>query len=97
MTEQPNIHTLSDFRKNAEDHLRRLKQSGEPEVLTIDGQAELVVQSAGAYQKLLDAAELSESLPIIRQSLEEARKGLGIPAKEAMRQIGEALGLKDDD
>ena len=97
MTDTSNVHSLADFRQNAEEHARRLKQSGQPEVLTIDGQAELVVQSADAYQKLLEAAELSESLPMIRQSLEEARQGRGIPAKEAMRQIREALGLKEAD
>jgi len=97
MANASNVHSLADFQQNATEHARRLKESGQPEVLTIDGHAELVVQSADAYQKLLDAAELSESLPIIRRSLEEARQALGIPAKEALRQIREALGLKDAD
>jgi hypothetical protein len=35
----------------------RLKLSGRPEVLTINGKAELVVQDAAAYQRLLEAVE----------------------------------------
>lgn len=35
----------------------RLRRSGRPEVLTINGKAELVVQDAAAYQRLLEALE----------------------------------------
>jgi PHD/YefM family antitoxin component YafN of YafNO toxin-antitoxin module len=49
-----NIHSLSDFQRNAKDHIRKLKRSGKPAVLTVNGEAEVVVQSAEAYQKLLD-------------------------------------------
>ena len=51
------ILSLTDFHRNTKAHLRRLKQSGRPEVLTIDGKAELVVQDAAAYQRLLSASE----------------------------------------
>ena len=29
-----NIHSLSDFNRNSKEHIERLKESGEPEVLT---------------------------------------------------------------
>ena len=51
------ILSLTDFHRNTKAHLRRLKQSGRPEVLTINGKAELVVQDAAAYQRLLSAPE----------------------------------------
>lgn len=51
------IGSLTDFHRNSKIHWRRLKTSGRPEVLTINGKAELVVQDAAAYQRLLEAVE----------------------------------------
>ena len=72
-----NIHSLSDFQRNARDHIRKLKKTGKPVVLTVNGQAEVVVQSAEAYQKLLDNQELLESLRGISRGLEQAKRGEG--------------------
>jgi DNA topoisomerase VI subunit A len=51
------IASLTDFHRNSTAHCKRLKQSGRPEVLTVNGKAVLVVQDAAAYQRLLEAAE----------------------------------------
>jgi prevent-host-death family protein len=48
------IFSLSDFQRNTRDHIARLKETGSPAVLTVKGQAEVVVQSAEAYQKLVE-------------------------------------------
>ena len=88
------IHSLSDFQRNTKKHLRRLKKTGRPEVLTVNGNAEVIIQSAAGYQDLLDAADLAETLPILRKSLDEARRGEGIPADEVFSQIRQKLGLK---
>ena len=44
------IRSLSDFKRNTVDLLDRLRKTGHPLVLTINGKAELVVQDAEAYQ-----------------------------------------------
>lgn len=44
------IRSLSDFKRNTVDLLDRLRKTGHPLVLTINGKAELVVQDATAYQ-----------------------------------------------
>jgi hypothetical protein len=46
------ISSVTDFHRNMRSHLKRLKRNGRPEVLTINGRAELVVQDAAAYQGL---------------------------------------------
>jgi len=51
------VRSLTDFHRNAKAHLKRLRQSGRPEVLTINGKAVLVIQAAAAYQRLLDSLE----------------------------------------
>jgi prevent-host-death family protein len=69
------IHSLTDFKKNTPDFLRQLKDTGEPVVLTINGKAELVVQDAASYQKLLDLAEEAKVVEGIRQGLEDMKAG----------------------
>lgn len=49
-----NIHSLTAFKRNTPIYLEKLKESKAPLVLTVNGEAELVVQEAQAYQKLLD-------------------------------------------
>ena len=82
-----NIHSLSDFQRHAKDHIRKLKVSGKPAVLTVNGEAEVVVQSAAAYQKLLDDRELLDSIRGVSRGLEQAKPGEG----RAMRAFLEAL------
>lgn len=54
------IRSLSEFQRNTIEHIQHLKQSGKPLVLTVNGQAQVVVRSAAAFQKLLDDQEVLE-------------------------------------
>ena len=56
-------------------------------MLTVNGQAEVVVQSAAAYQKLLDDQELLESIRGISRSLHQAKHGRGRPIRELLEEI----------
>jgi prevent-host-death family protein len=51
------IRSLTDFHRNTKQHLRRLKRTGRPVVLTVNGRAMLVVQDATAYERLMRTAE----------------------------------------
>jgi PHD/YefM family antitoxin component YafN of YafNO toxin-antitoxin module len=93
MLDLNDIHPVTDFNRNTKEHIQRLKQTGKPEVLTVNGQAEIVVQSARAYQKLLEAAELSEILAGIRRGLEQAKRGEGRPMREFIQKLAEKHGL----
>lgn len=89
-----NIRSLSDFQRNTREHIQRLKETGRPEVLTVNGQAELVVQSAEAYQKLLEAADLADSVRILRERLRAADGGEeGISAEQVLSEVKARLGL----
>lgn len=82
------IGSLTDFQRNAREHVRRLKETGEPQVLTINGRAELVVQDAAAYQRLLDALDLAESVGTIRKRLGKAAEGdEGVPLERFDRSM----------
>ena len=51
------IASLTDFHRNSTAHCKRLRLSGRPQVLTVNGKAVLVVQDAAAYQKLLESVD----------------------------------------
>jgi len=50
------IHSLSEFKRNSLRFLRRLRLSGNPLILTINGKAALVLQDVTSYQKLREQA-----------------------------------------
>jgi len=72
MIKLEDIHSLSDFQRNTKAHLCRLKQSGKPVVLTVNGKAELVVLAAESFQELADKVERAEAIEGIRRGLAEA-------------------------
>jgi PHD/YefM family antitoxin component YafN of YafNO toxin-antitoxin module len=69
------IHSLTDFKKNTPEFLQQLKETGDPVILTINGKAELVIQDAASYQKLLDLADEAKVIEGIRQGLEDMKAG----------------------
>lgn len=90
------IHSLTDFKRNTSDFIAQLKQTGKPVVLTINGKAELVVQDAASYQKLLDVAEHAAAVEAVRQSLEEMKAGLGRPADEVLADLRREFSAQPD-
>ena len=75
------IRSLTDFQRNTKSHLRRLKSSGRPEVLTVNGRAELIVQDAAAFEDMLDA------IRGIQRGLDEMKAGKGESARKVLDRI----------
>ncbi len=72
------IDSLTNFKRQSAEYLDRLKESGEPVVLTVNGKAKVVVQDAAAYQKLVEAAakpERAEAVAAIREGLADVAGG----------------------
>ena len=76
------IHSLSDFKRNTSDFLDQMRGSGHPLVLTINGKAEIVVQDAAAYQKLLDRVDELETLEGIKRGMADVAAGRATPLGE---------------
>jgi PHD/YefM family antitoxin component YafN of YafNO toxin-antitoxin module len=87
MIQLTDIHSLSEFQRNAKAHLRQMKRSGRPKVLTVNGKAEIVVQDAKSYQKLLNALDRIEAIEGIKRGLESMKQGKGRPANEVLERI----------
>lgn len=81
------IHSLTDFKRRTNDHIKKLARSGRPRVLTINGRARLVVQDAAAYQKLLDAVDEAEAIAGIQRGLDAVKEGRVMPLREAIESL----------
>lgn len=75
------IRSLTDFQRHTKAHLKRLKASGRPTVLTVNGKAELIVQDAAAFEEMLDA------IRGIQRGLNSMREGTGKPFQGALDEI----------
>ena len=81
------INSLSNFKRNTNNFIDRLKETKSPLVLTINGVSELVVQSAEGYQQLLERIEYLETTAGIRQGLNELEKGQAVAAIPALETL----------
>ena len=88
------IHPLTDFKRNTAGFIAQLKQTGHPLVLTINGKAELVVQDAKSYQRLLDLAERLETIQAVKQGLGSMERGEGSAMDDAFDEIEKGLRKK---
>jgi len=84
------IRSLSDFKRNTTELLDRIRKTGHPLVLTINGRAEVVVQDAEAYQQLLDRVETIEAL---QRGLADVKAGRTKPAREAFDRLRRKHGI----
>jgi PHD/YefM family antitoxin component YafN of YafNO toxin-antitoxin module len=82
MIQPTNIHPITDFKRDTRTFVDRLKASGLPEVLTIEGRGELVVQDAAAYQRLVAAVDRAETISGIQQGLADVEAGRHVSLDE---------------
>jgi PHD/YefM family antitoxin component YafN of YafNO toxin-antitoxin module len=69
------IDSLTSFKRRTAAFLKRLKKSGHPLVLTVNGKAELIVQDAASYQRLLDLEDRLAAIEGIRRGLDDVARG----------------------
>jgi prevent-host-death family protein len=85
------IQSLSTFKRETTKLAARLKQTGQPIVLTVNGKAEMVVQDAAAYQRLLERAALAERAEMaafLKKSRDDIEKRRTLPAKKFLESLG---------
>lgn len=57
MVKATSIKPLSDFLRNSKSHIHALTQSREPEILTVNGEASVVLQDVESYERMAELAE----------------------------------------
>ncbi len=74
MLDTRQIHSLSDFVRNPKAHVARLKETRTPEVLTVNGRAEVVLLDTETYETLMEQIRHLQEVSSLRAHLAEARK-----------------------
>lgn len=90
------IDSLTNFKRNSSEYIRQLRDSGEAIVLTVNGKAEVVVQDAAAYQRLVEQAakaDREETVAAIRAGLADVEAGRTKPARSALRALAKKYGV----
>lgn len=91
------IHSLSTFKRDTAKLMRQMKKTKSPVVLTVNGKAELVVQDAESYQKLLEAKDRIETIEGIKRGLESLKRQRGKSASEFFREFFAEKGIPEQE
>lgn len=78
------IHPLTAFKRSSADLMKRMKKTGRPLVLTINGKAEAVVLDPAVYQVVADQLD---AVARIRRGLAQIDRGEGRPAEEVLGDL----------
>ena len=81
------IHSLSEFKRNTNQFLHRMRGNGHPVVLTINGKAEFVVQDAGSYQRLLDRVDELEAIEGVKRGIADVEAGRVTPLRQFEKEF----------
>src|SRR5262245_61555753 len=81
------IHSLTDFKRNTAEFMEQLEETGRPLILTVNGQAKIVVQDAAAYQRMLELIDRLEAIEGVRQGLESMKASQGVPFEQFKREM----------
>lgn len=68
------IQPLTAFKRDSAGMMKRIRKTGRPLILTVNGKAEAVILDAAAYTEI---AEHLDTVAHIRQGLAEAKRGQG--------------------
>ncbi|MGK7929362.1 MAG: type II toxin-antitoxin system Phd/YefM family antitoxin [Spirulina sp.] len=91
------IQSLSNFKRHTSEFIKQMKQTGHPIVLTVNGKAELVVQDAVSYQKLLDMMEYLETITGIKEGLEDIDAGQTRSLEDFNQEMQQKHGISSSD
>ena len=74
------ISPLTEFKRDSSRMIARIKETGRPHILTVNGKPSIVVMDAAAWQEMRDQLDHAETVAGIRKGLTQARAGEGTEA-----------------
>jgi prevent-host-death family protein len=88
MFKTTSIKPLSDFVRNTKAHIEHLKSTHEPQILTVNGEAAIVVQDAESYEKMAALAEQARQDAKLQAAMDYFQKGgEGIKADDLFAKL----------
>jgi prevent-host-death family protein len=74
------ISPLTEFKRDSARMIARIKETGRPQILTVNGKPSVVVIDAAAWQEMQDQLDHVETVAGIRKGLTQTRAGEGTEA-----------------
>ncbi len=74
------ISPLTEFKRDSARLIAQIKETGRPQILTVNGRPSVVVVDATAWQEMQDQLDNVETVAGIRKGLAQARAGEGADA-----------------
>ena len=81
------IRPLTEFKRDTARFVSRLKDTGRPFVLTVNGRPGLVVMDARAWQDVQEQLEYASAVAGVRKGLADVSAGRGVPASSFFTQF----------
>ncbi|MEO6907129.1 MAG: type II toxin-antitoxin system prevent-host-death family antitoxin [Abditibacteriaceae bacterium] len=93
MIRATDIYSLTDFQRNAKSHIKHVTETKHPIALTVNGTAEVVVQDASVYQKMVDDLEDLHMATAVLEGEMSILRGGTIPAEEVWAELEKEFDL----
>ena len=81
------IETLDNFKRRSKRQIHRLKQTGRPTVLTVNGKPAVVVQDAMAYQRQMERLMQLDVIEAVREGAADADAGRVEDAEQFFKRL----------
>ncbi len=94
MIRPTDIDTLDNFKRRSRQEIAKLRRSGRPKVLTVNGVPAIVVQHAQSYEEIGSALDAAECIAAVRKAAAEADAGQLLDAKSCFRSLRRRLRRK---
>ena len=95
MLDSRQTHSMSDFVRNPKQHVARLKETRTPEVLTVNGRAEVVMLDTETHENMVEQlhSQREKEIAAARAHMAQARKNAPPqePITEAERERRHAV------
>ena len=93
MIRATDIHSLTDFTRNAKTYIQQIKDTKNPMAITVNGDAQVVIQDAESFQRMVDELDRNHFIKAMRDGLQESERGLGQPAEVVYEEMKAKYGL----
>jgi len=74
------IRPLTEFKRDSARLIAQIKETGRPQILTVNGKPSVVVMDAASRQEMQDRLDHAETVAGVRTGLTQARAGEGTDA-----------------
>lgn len=86
------IQSLSVFKRDTSKFLKKLKETGQPLVLTVNGKPAAVVMDPDEYEFLLEL-DRRDTIAAVNRGIADIEAGRTKPAEQVFREIEERFGI----